>query len=165
MRKALGAVTLLVAAVIQSTWAFHLEIGGAFPNLVLLAVVAITWTEGVRPGLAAACVGGLLLDLTAPGAIGPHALALLACAYMTGFWPRNLEGHGFVYVALSAGLATVPYSLILLLAGALSHVPVTALGDAAGLVLAAAVYNGALAPVAFAIANRLRPQPGMVVTA
>ncbi|MGA8923261.1 MAG: rod shape-determining protein MreD, partial [Candidatus Dormiibacterota bacterium] len=90
MKRALGAALMLAAALVQVTWAPRLEIVGAFPNLVLLAVVGVTWTWGVRAGMAWACVGGVLLDLTAAGPIGPHALGLLTGAYLTGFWTRNL---------------------------------------------------------------------------
>ena len=69
---------MVAVVLVQVTWAPRLEVAGAYPNLALLAVVAITWTTGVRAGLAWACVAGVLLDLTSAGPLGPHALALLA---------------------------------------------------------------------------------------
>jgi len=83
---------LAAAALAQVTWAPRFEVGGAFPNLVLLAVVAVTWTLGARSALVWACVGGLLLDLTASGPIGPHALALLPGVYViaSGFETWNV---------------------------------------------------------------------------
>src|ERR1700694_1228471 len=88
MKKLIGGVLMLSAVLVQVTWAPRIEVAGAFPNLTLLAVITVTWTAGVGTGLVWACVGGLLLDLTAPGPIGPHALALLAGAYVCGFWAR-----------------------------------------------------------------------------
>src|SRR5579859_4296819 len=85
VKRAIGVALMLAAALVQVTWAPRLEIVGAFPNLVLLAVVAVTWTRGVRAGMAWACVGGVFLDLTAAGPIGPHALGLLTGSYLTGF--------------------------------------------------------------------------------
>ena len=94
--KRLAIATLLLATVlVQVTWAPRLTVAGVFPNLALVAVIAITWTAGPRKGMAWACVAGLLLDLTAPGPLGPHAVALLAGAGGRGGaigrpipWPR-----------------------------------------------------------------------------
>src|ERR1700674_990114 len=77
--KRLGIATALLALVlVQVTWAPRITIAGAFPNLALVVVIAITWTAGVRQGMAWACLAGLMLDLTADGPLGPHAAALLA---------------------------------------------------------------------------------------
>ena len=56
------ALLMLLAALMQVTWAPGLSVYGAFPNLVLVLVTVITWTRGQRAGLIWACVGGLLLD-------------------------------------------------------------------------------------------------------
>src|SRR5207302_10909265 len=104
VRRAAGALLMAGAALAQVTWAPRFEVGGAFPNLVLLGVVGVTWTLGTRSGLVWACVGGLLLDLTASGPIGPHALALLPGVYLISFWIRNLEHPNALHVAVSAAV-------------------------------------------------------------
>lgn len=165
MRRAFGAMLLVAAALAQVTWAPRLEVGGAFPNLVLLAVVAVTWTLGARSGLVWACVGGVLLDLTAPGPIGPHALALLPGVYVISFWIRNLEHPNALHVALGAALTTALYSASLVLTDNLVGMPVPSFGVAAQLAFAAAVYNALLMPIAIELVRRLQtlvrlgPQP------
>lgn len=149
MRRAVGAALLAAAALIQVTWAPRFEVGGAFPNLVLVAVVAVAWTSGPRVGMVWASIGGILLDLTAAGPIGPHALALLPGAYLIGFWTRILEQPNFLHVALTAALATALYSVVLVLTGEMLGMPVPPLGVAVHLGFAAAVYNALLAPMAF----------------
>jgi rod shape-determining protein MreD len=156
MKRFMGAALMLAAALVQVTWAPRLEIGGAFPNLVLLAVVALTWTQGVRSGLAWACVGGVLLDLTEAGPIGPHALGLLAGAYLTGFWVRNLERQSAVQVALAAAASTAVYSLILIGADDTLGLPVPPFLVAFELTFAACTYNAILMPAALALLRRMR---------
>ena len=156
MRRAAGLGLMAGAALAQATWAPHLEVGGAFPNLVLLGVVAVTWTLGTRPALIWAIVGGLLLDLTASGAVGPHALALLPGVYAIGFWIRNLEHPNALHVALSAAVCTLLYSTVLLLTGDLLGTSLTPLAVAAQLALAAAVYNAVLMPIAFELVRRFQ---------
>ena len=155
MRRIVGLGVIVALALVQVTWAPRFEVGGAFPNLVLLAVVAVTWTGGVRVGMAWACIGGVLLDLTASGAVGPHALALLAGVYVTGFWTRNLEHVTAVQVALSAAVSTALYSAVLVLTAGLLGLPVPDAGIASRLALAAALYNAVLMPFAMEVLRRL----------
>jgi rod shape-determining protein MreD len=155
MRRVLGAGLLTALAAIQVTWAPRLEVGGAFPNLILLAVVAVTWTRGVRAGLVWACIGGLLLDLTTSGPVGLHALALLAGVYVIGFWTRTLERASAAQAALTAAAATLLYSLLLVAAYDTLSLSAAPLGIAAQLAVTAALYNALLAPFALEIVRRL----------
>lgn len=154
--KRLAVVVLMLAAVlVQVTWAPRIAVAGVFPNLALVAVIAITWHVGVRQGMASACVAGLMLDLTAPGPLGPHALALLAGAYVTGFWSRNLARQSLLHPALAAAASTALYSLVLIGAGTVLGLPAPALGVAVQLVVAASLYNTLLTPVAVLAIRRI----------
>lgn len=155
MKLAAGFALILAAAVVQVTWASQLEIAGAFPNLVLIAVVGLTWTQGVRAGLLWACAGGVLLDLNAPGPLGPHALALLAGAYATGFWARNLDRDRLLHPAGAAALSTVLYSLVLVGTDDALGLPIPTLRTALALTVAASLYNAALMPLALAALRRV----------
>lgn len=146
---------LSAAALVQVTWAPRLEIAGAFPNLVLLAVIAVTWRRGLMAGLLAACAGGLTLDLTSAGAIGPHALALLLGVYSTGFWIRNVDAVNAVHAAISASLATLLYSLVLVASSLVFHTSSASAMADVQLALAAAAYSALLAPVVLEVVRRL----------
>lgn len=156
MRRIAGAALIAAAALAQATWAPHLEVGGAFPNLVLLGAVAVTWTVGARSGMVWACAGGVLLDLTGSGPIGPHALALLAGVYVIGFWTRSMERPNGVYVALTAAVSTVLYSAVLVLAGGLLGFSVPRPESMVWLAFAAAVYNALLMPPALEVFRRIQ---------
>ena len=156
MRRIVVLGVMLALTLVQVTWSPRLSIAGAFPNLVLIAVVGITWMQGVRAGLAWGCVGGVLLDLTASGPIGPHALALLTAAYATSLWARNLERPNAVHTALTAGVGTVAYSITLVLTDGLLGMPAMDASVVARLTFAAAIYNAVLMPFAIEIMRRLR---------
>ena len=150
------ALLMLFGAMVQVTWAPALSVYGAFPNLVLVMVTVITWTRGQRAVLLWACAGGLLLDLTAPGPLGPHALALLAGAYVTGFWVRNVDPDSPVHPVIATAVSTVIYSAVLVGADDLLNLPVPALALAFELALAAAVYNSVLVLPFMLVARRVR---------
>ncbi|HKC18117.1 MAG TPA: rod shape-determining protein MreD, partial [Candidatus Dormibacteraeota bacterium] len=116
MKRVAAFGLIVVLALMQVTWAPHASVLGAFPNLILTAVVAVTWMQGARAGMAWACGGGVLLDLTTSGPIGPHALALLTVAYGTSLCARNFESTPALHAALTAGAGTIAYSVALALA-------------------------------------------------
>jgi rod shape-determining protein MreD len=150
-----GLLLMLAAALVQVTWASQLEIGGAFPNLVLISVIGLTWTHGVRAGLFWACAGGILLDLNAAGPLGPHALALLAGVYVTGYWARNLDRESPFHPAFAVAVSTVLYSLVLIGAGNALGLPIPPFRTAVQLTLAASLYNAALMPFALFALRRV----------
>jgi rod shape-determining protein MreD len=156
MKRVFGGVLMLGAVLVQVTWAPRLEVAGAFPNVALLAVIAITWTSGASTGLLWACVGGIMLDLTAPGPLGPHALALLAGAYVTGFWARNLDRESPLHPAAAAAVSTVLYSLILVASDQALGLPVPPMRLALQLTVAASAYNALLMPLALLPLLRVR---------
>jgi rod shape-determining protein MreD len=149
---ALGVMVAL--ALVQVTWAPRLAIAGGFANPVLVTVVAITWTSGVRVGMAWACIGGVLLDLTAPGPVGPHAVALLTAAYATSVWARNFERANALHAVLTAAAATAVYSLTLVVTDGVLGMQGMAPGVFIRLTLAAAAFNAVLAPFALEAARR-----------
>jgi len=155
MRVVAGLLLMVAAALVQVTWAAQLEIAGAFANLVLIAVVGLTWTQGVRAGLLWACVGGILLDLNAPGPLGPHSLALLAGAYATGFWARNFDRESPFHPAAAAVVSTILYSLVLIGADDALGLPIPPLRTALQLTFAACLYNAALMPPALMALRRV----------
>jgi rod shape-determining protein MreD len=157
--RRLGVAALLLATVlVQVTWAPRITVAGAFPNLALVAVIAITWSVGLRQGMAWACVAGLMLDLTSDGPLGPHAVALLAGAYLTGFWLRNLDRESLLHPVVAAAASTAVYSLVLVLADNVLGLPVPPLGIALQLIVAASIYNAALMPLALALVRKLHAQ-------
>jgi len=147
---------MLALALVQVTWAPRLSIASAFPNLVLIAVIGITWMQGVRAGLVWACAGGVLLDLAASGPVGPHALALLTAAYLTSLWARNLERPNAMHAALTAGVGTIAYSVTLVVTGGFLGMPAMDPALVARLAFAAAIYNVVLTPFAIEVMRRLR---------
>lgn len=155
MKVATGLLLMLVATLLQVTWASQLEVAGAFPNLVLIAVIALTWSQGVRVGLFWACAGGVLLDLNAPGPLGPHALALLAGVYVTGFWARNLDRESPLHPAVAVAVSTALYSFILVGADAALGQPIPPIRTVLQLTIAASLYNAALMPLALLALRRV----------
>jgi rod shape-determining protein MreD len=161
MKRLAVAAVLLATTLVQVTWAPRLTIAGVFPNLALVAVIAVTWTGGVRAGMAWACVAGIMLDLTAPGPLGPHAMALMVGAYLTGFWIRNVDPESVLHPMLAVAASSAAYSIILVAADDTLGLPVPPLGVALQLLVAGSIYNAVLMPVALLFLRRRQAAPAI----
>ncbi len=160
MTRIAAAALVLFAGLVQVTWAHGIAVLGVFPNLVLVIAVAITWNFGVRAGLACACAGGLFLDLASPGPLGPHALALLAGAYVAGLWARDVDRASFMQPALAAGVATLVYSAVLIGCDDTLNLAVPQPADAVQPAALAALYNAVIAVPLMLVTRRARAQVG-----
>lgn len=162
MRYAAGALVLLPAAVLQVTLAPRLEVAGAFPNLVLVAVVGWTLARGAAAGIRWALAAGLLLDLVSPGPLGVHALGLVVAAYLAGFAQRYFEPDPIFLPTLSGAAATVVYNLVLIAIAMLTRHPIAFLPVLQLWVAPSSLYDALLMPVALFLLRRVDralPQP------
>lgn len=149
---------LLPLAAVQVAWGPRASLLGTFPNLVLVMVVAWTWLAGPKEGLWWAVVGGLGLDLGAAGPLGPHALACLVPAYLSGWVAGPLTRDSLLLPALVAGAASAVYGLVLLGAADTLGQPLPPAPTIGSLLLASAAYNGLLTPLVVLALRRLRPR-------
>ncbi|MER2600522.1 MAG: rod shape-determining protein MreD [Caldilineales bacterium] len=82
---ALGLASLLQIALFPA-----LRIGGVYPNLVLVMVVAWALLRGVRSALIWAVIAGAWLDLLSGGWFGVYTLGLMAVAALAGLGRRTV---------------------------------------------------------------------------
>jgi rod shape-determining protein MreD len=150
-----AGLVLLPAAVLQVTLAPRLEVAGAFPNLLLLAVAGWTLIRGAGTGLRWAVIGGLCLDLVSPGPLGVHALALAVVAYGTGFLQRSFAADPLLLPGASGALATVLYNLVLVGVSDLLGHPVQLLPVLIAWIAPTAIYAALLTPIAYLLLLRL----------
>jgi len=112
------ALCLLLAAMIESTVGYRLDVTGGRLNLVLMLVVAWGLQRGAQEGLLAGLVGGFGLDLVSgtPFGLQTALLGLLGGALALGGASMARGGLGALFG--TAILATVAYhgSMVLVLA-------------------------------------------------
>ncbi|HYZ53525.1 MAG TPA: rod shape-determining protein MreD, partial [Streptosporangiaceae bacterium] len=111
MRRALiSCVVVAVALIAQLTIVNRLALpGGAGPDLVLLAVVALALTSGPVPGMLTGFLAGLALDIAPPAShtIGQYALVFCLVGYACGRLAALGEASPALYVAISAAAAAI----------------------------------------------------------
>ena len=129
MRRLLISVAVVAIALLaQLTFVSRLALpGGAGPDLVLLAVVALALTGGPLPGLLTGFLAGLALDVAPPAShtIGQYALVFCLVGYACGRLAGLGDASPALYVAISAVAAAVGAALHAALGVMLSDPQVT----------------------------------------
>lgn len=159
----IGGVILL-AAILQASLAPHLKILGVVPNLFLLVVVTLALVEGPVAGCVAGFAAGLTLDLLGTGPLGAWPLVLTVVGYLAGMLQSNLFAEGWllpVTAVFVAGVtAELSYALLLSILGVGGDL----VAEILRLVLPGAVYNTALAVLAYPWLARVLSQDRAVAT-
>ena len=83
-RFALGAVTVLLALLLQTTVVARLPLPGSPPDLLLVLVVAYALAEGSASGMLTGFAAGLLADLLSDAELGRLALVYVVVGYLAG---------------------------------------------------------------------------------
>jgi rod shape-determining protein MreD len=158
----IGAMVLLAVAV-QSTVLARLTLLGVIPQLVLVVVVSLAYTDGARVGVTAGFFGGLLQDLLLPQSIlGLTALVYTLIGYAVGnlrqYAPTESVWMPVFAVAVASAVAEVGYATLAIMLGQ-EWVSLTFTAKVAGLVI---LYNTLVTPFAFPlvrkVADRFRPE-------
>jgi len=127
-RFLISCAVIAVALLAQLTFINRLALpGGAGPDLVLLAVVALSLTGGPLAGLLTGFLAGLALDIAPPAShtIGQYALVFCLVGYGCGRLAELGDASPSLYVAISAAAAAVGAALHAVLGVMLSDPEVT----------------------------------------
>jgi rod shape-determining protein MreD len=156
----LSPLLAIIVGIVHASLAPVLVIGGAKPNLVLVAVVLVTCLAGFMPGITWAFVAGMTVNLLVGAPLGSIPLALLIVAAVTAGGQRLVGRAVWVYPIVATFIGSVVADTVgLLLAQLVSDAPIGTVPT--DLVLAAAVLNTVIAAIlllpARAIAARTIP--------
>lgn len=154
MRVALGIVVPLIAALVQGGVAGAMNVGGAFPNLPVLAAASWSVAAGAGEGLWWAFVGGLATDVLSAGPLGAFTVAALPGTLLVGLGDRSTAKPlpiiaGSIAIGLAALVAQSIYlGLLAFLGRGFGPADVT-LAQTVGV----GIYTGALALAVYPLAR------------
>ena len=143
-----AALFTLVAALIEATVLPELPIAGATVDLVLVCAVTATIVLGIEDGLAAAFLGGVMIDLLIPDRpLGAATLTLLIVLSLAVVVARiGGPSRRWLAVAMTVVLTPLLHGLMAVILVATEGVP---LAFSPASVLVAAFMNGLIAiPIA-----------------
>lgn len=156
----LSPLLAIIVGIVHASIAPVIVIGGARPNLALVAVVLVTALGGFMPGVVWAFAAGLTVNLLVGEPLGSVPLALLVVAAVVAGGQRAVGRSVWVYPIAAAFVGSVVADVITLVLGQLvgeSRIDAFP-GD---LVMAAAVLNTVVTALlllpARAIASRTVP--------
>lgn len=157
MRVALALVVPVAAALLQGAVAGLVSVGGAFPNMPVLAAASWSVAAGAREGLWWAFVGGLATDVLSAGPLGAFTVAVLPGTLVVGLGERSPAKPvpvlaGVVAVGIAALLTQLLYLGVLAFLG---H-PLAATDIVLAQTVGVGIYTAAIALVAYPLARVVR---------
>jgi rod shape-determining protein MreD len=163
-RVAAVAALVVVALALQSTVLARLTLLGVIPQLVLVVVVSLAYTDGERVGVVVGFTGGLLQDLLLPpqSILGLTAFVYTFVGYAAGtlrqYAPADSVWTPVFAVAAASAVAEFGYALLSIIMGR-PWVSLVYTAKVSGLVI---LYNTLLTPFVFPltrrVADRFRPE-------
>jgi rod shape-determining protein MreD len=161
--SAIGAL-VIVAAAVQSTVLSYATILGVIPQLVLVVVMCLAFTDGSRVGLVCGFFAGLLQDLQLPegSIIGLYALVYTLVGFLAGQLNEYSQSESVwtpvLTVAAATAVVEASYATLAIMLGQ-EWVSITFTAKVIGLVV---LYNTLLTPLVFPlvrkVADRFRPE-------
>ena len=101
MRVGTFVLLTFMAIVLDATLAPEIEVLGARPDLLVLAIVYGSLVMGTRAATVAGFIAGLIVDAELPEYLGLNALALSAIGYMSGgVWDHLVRANVLVQCAV-----------------------------------------------------------------
>jgi len=79
-----GVLLVLVAALVQVSIAYRIEVGNAYPDVLILVVASLALLTGSVSGAAYGFLAGVSIALFAALPLGPHALMGVLIGYTIG---------------------------------------------------------------------------------
>jgi len=99
--NALWTATVIVLALVQTTWPDFLTLQGVTPDLTLMLVVFFAIAEGEERAMFTGALGGLYQDVASKAVLGHNILCLVVIGYAVGRLSTRLVTE---HPAVKAGL-------------------------------------------------------------
>lgn len=113
MAKKLFAVLMVVISfLLQSTLFSQFTIGGACPNLLMIAVASLGFSEGKRTGIYAGFFSGILLDISFGSFYGMNALLYMYCGYLCGYFKKYIFTKDIKMPIILISFSDLLYSIL-----------------------------------------------------
>jgi len=144
----------VILGIVHAALAPVIVIGGVKPNLVLVAVVLVTYLAGFLPGITWAFVAGLTANLLVGDPLGSIPLAMLVVAVVVAGGSRVMGRLVWIYPVVATFVGSLVADLVGLGVNQLVG-DVVLTGLPADLLLAAATLNAAVAALVMLPARAL----------
>lgn len=160
MARLFFGLLLAVTALLQATFLPALNMLSVLPDFALILLLLWSATHGAYEGLFWAFGLGLWLDFLTMDLLGTHALALMIVALVGGLTRGKLFRSGAILPLITVVIATMGYSLVVLLMNVMAGQNVDAI-SVTRLALMTSLLNALLVPVAYGVLlviDRLMPR-------
>lgn len=157
MRYWLGAVFVLLLALLQTSTVEQITVLGVTPNLMLVLLVCWLVVRGLDDVLPMIALAGIVMGLVGLQSPGIVLLALLPLAALGVVRELHVIDNELLLVVAMAAAGTVAYESVMLLGVMATGGGLNPLPALTNVIVPAAVVNAAMAPAVYAMMRLARP--------
>lgn len=158
-KNLLWLATVVVMALVQSTWPGALKIQGVTPDLTLLLVVFFAAIDGEERAMLTGLIGGIYQDVASEAVLGHHVICLVIVGFMVGrLATRLITDHPAVRVGL-VFVAGLVHGFIFTSIAYVQRPDLSALYTIGVAVVPAAFYTALFTPLVYFFLTRLFRRP------
>jgi len=157
--NAIWLVTVVIMALVQTTWPDFLTFEGVAPDLILILVVYFAITQGEERAMFTGAIGGVYQDVASKAVLGHNILCFVLVAYGVGrLSTRLVTDHPAVKAGL-VFLAGLAQGTLFTLIRYVQFPDTPVVETLAAVVVPASFYTALITPlVFFALARLFRPR-------
>ena len=111
LRILLILIEIIVSYLLQSSVFIHFELAGVVPDMLLILVCSVAYTEGRNAGTFTGFFTGLVIDCTYGSFIGLFALIYMSIGYICGFGNKLYKSESYTFPYILIGCSEFLYNL------------------------------------------------------
>ncbi|HRK33760.1 MAG TPA: rod shape-determining protein MreD [Candidatus Hydrogenedentes bacterium] len=154
-RNVLWFITVVVAALVQTTWVEQIAVSRVVPDLTLLTVVYFAMAIGEERAMYTGVLGGVILDIASNETIGHFVLCYVIVGYTVARISARMMTEHPAAKAILVFCAAIAFGLLWVAVAYVQDPSVAALNNIVARVVPGAFYTALFTPVLFFAMDRL----------
>lgn len=148
-RNIFWAISVIVAALIQTTWLDAIKLEGVLPDLTLLFVVYFAIADGEERAMLTGMIGGIYQDVAGNYTLGHNVLCLVLVGYVVGRISTRLIVENPAVKALLVLLSAAANGILFTMILYVQKPQISAVYQFGTTVVPSAFYTAMLTPLVF----------------
>lgn len=104
-------IEIILSYLLQASVFTHFELAGVVPDMLLILVCSVAYTEGRNAGILTGFFSGLVIDCTYGSFIGLFALIYMSIGYLCGFGNKIYKSESYTFPYILIGCSEFIYNL------------------------------------------------------
>ncbi|MDZ4858852.1 MAG: rod shape-determining protein MreD [Candidatus Hydrogenedentes bacterium] len=154
-KQVLWFLTVMIAALVQTTWVEQIRLMDVVPDLTLLVVVYFAMTEGEERAMYSGLIGGIIQDIASNYTLGHHVLCYVVVGYAAARISARMMTEHPAAKAILVFCAGIAFGILSIAVAYVQDPSVPAFNAIVARVVPSTFYTALFTPILFFAMDRL----------